>query len=195
MSSINLRNLGSGRTLLELNGRRLADETVAVGGRIRGNAEAQALPVEVVGREDFEARGNPSTESIIRDLSEVGNVQGQSARGQNAAGYAGAAPAPAAKSGVEPLAPVDPANALRAAARAGSTAELETLLRQGAAVDSPDGAGDTALIIAVRARRTAAAALLIRYGASLDRRNTAGLSARDMARTLDDAAMNRALGL
>lgn len=95
VSSINLRNLGSGRTLLELNGRRVADDSVAVGSRSRGNAEAQALPVEVIGREDFEARGNPTTETIIRDLSEVGNVQGQSARGSTAGGYGAAPPPPA----------------------------------------------------------------------------------------------------
>jgi len=81
---------------------------------------------------------------------------------------------------------------LRAAAAAGRTGEVETLLTQGAPVDATDADGNTAL---VQADRPAAAAALKRHGASLERRNKAGESARDMAASVDDAALNQALGL
>jgi hypothetical protein len=48
---------------------------------------------------------------------------------------------------------------------------------------------------AIQARNPAAAALLLRHGASLDRTNRAGVSARDMAASIDDPELNRALGL
>jgi len=84
---------------------------------------------------------------------------------------------------------------LRAAAAAGRTGEVETLLTQGAPVDATDADGNTALMQAVQADRPAAAAALKRHGASLERRNKAGESARDMAASVDDAALNQALGL
>jgi len=86
-----------------------------------------------------------------------------------------------------------PAAALRAAAAAGRTADIEMLLSQGVSVDAPDAAGDTALMKAVQAARPAAAAILVRHGADLDLKNHAGASARDMASTRNDPAMNRAL--
>ena len=89
----------------------------------------------------------------------------------------------------------DPGARLRAAAAAGRTAEMEGLLEHGAAVDSPDAEGDTALMKSVQADRPAAAALLRRHGASLDQKNHAGESARDMASAKGDAALDQAIGL
>jgi ankyrin repeat protein len=89
----------------------------------------------------------------------------------------------------------DPGAKLRAAAAAGRTDELATLLDQGVPVDAPDAAGDTALMESVRADRPAAAALLRRRGASLDRRNQTGQSARDIASTKADAELDRAIGV
>jgi hypothetical protein len=84
---------------------------------------------------------------------------------------------------------------LHAAAAAGRLAELTALLAQGTPVDAPDSEGETALMKAIQARNPAAAALLLRHGASLDRTNRAGVSARDMAASIDDPELNRALGL
>ncbi|HEY1752919.1 MAG TPA: hypothetical protein VGG29_16800 [Caulobacteraceae bacterium] len=89
----------------------------------------------------------------------------------------------------------DPGARLRAAAAAGRTADVEALLRRDAPVDSPDAEGDTALMKSVQADHPAAAALLVRYGASLDRKNHAGQSARDMARAIADAELDKAIGL
>jgi ankyrin repeat protein len=90
---------------------------------------------------------------------------------------------------------VDPAAKLRAVAAAGRVAEVNALLDQGAAVDAPDADGNTALMAAVLADHPAVAATLRRHGASLDRQNHAGESARDMAATKADAALDHALGL
>lgn len=84
---------------------------------------------------------------------------------------------------------------LRAAAAAGQIAELRALLAQGTPVDAPDSEGETALMKSIQARNPAATALLLRHGASLDRTNRAGVSARDMAVSIDDPDLNRALGL
>ncbi|MGZ5927092.1 MAG: hypothetical protein ACXWLJ_10470 [Rhizomicrobium sp.] len=84
---------------------------------------------------------------------------------------------------------------LRAAAGAGRTAEVQSLLDRHVPVDSADARGETALMKSVRADQPATAALLIRYGASLDRKNNAGFSARDLATEVDDPALKRALGL
>lgn len=89
----------------------------------------------------------------------------------------------------------DQAAQLRAAAAAGRTAEVKTLLDQGAQVDAPDADGNTALMKSIQADHPAAAALLHRHGASLDSKNHAGERARDMAETVDDAKLNKALGL
>ncbi len=89
----------------------------------------------------------------------------------------------------------DPGFRLRAAAAAGRTAEVQDLLRQGAPVDAPDAAGDTALMQSIQSDHPAAAAALRRHGASLDHRNQAGESARDMAKARNDAKLDQALGL
>lgn len=91
--------------------------------------------------------------------------------------------------------PPDQAARLRAAAAAGRTAEVEDLLKQGAPVDAPDAAGDTALIKSLQAGHPAVAAALRRHGASLDHKNQAGESARDIATTKGDPELNRAIGL
>ncbi|MBU1514829.1 MAG: ankyrin repeat domain-containing protein, partial [Alphaproteobacteria bacterium] len=84
---------------------------------------------------------------------------------------------------------------LRDAAARGRTGELKRLLAKGAPVDMPDDDGETALMRSIRANQPATAALLRRHGASLDLKNGAGESARDMATSIDDAKLNRALGL
>jgi hypothetical protein len=94
-----------------------------------------------------------------------------------------------------PARPADQAARLRAAATAGRTAEVESLLHQGAPADAPDANGDTALIKSVQADHPAAAAALRRHGASLDHRNNAGESARDIAAAKGDAALDQAIGL
>ena len=96
--------------------------------------------------------------------------------------------------GINPAA-VNPGAQLRAAAAAGRTEDMEALLHQGAPVDAPDAAGDTALMISIQADHPAAAALLRRHGASLDRTNHAGESARGMAAERGDAALDQAIGL
>ncbi len=48
---------------------------------------------------------------------------------------------------------------------------------------------------AVKANQAAAAALLRRHGADLDLKNRAGASARTMAASRGDPALNQALGL
>ena len=94
-----------------------------------------------------------------------------------------------------PAAPAVQAARLHAAAAAGRLAELTALLAQGTPVDAPDSDGETALMKSIQANRPAAAALLRRHGASLDRTNRAGVSARDMATSIDDPELNRALDL
>ena len=84
---------------------------------------------------------------------------------------------------------------LHAAAAAGRLADLNALLAQGTPVDAPDSQGETALMKSIQARNPAAATLLLRHGASLNRTNRAGVSARDMAASIDDPDLNRALGL
>ena len=94
-----------------------------------------------------------------------------------------------------PAPPAVRATRLHAAAAAGRLAELETLLEQGTPVDALDSEGETALMKSIQARNPAAAALLRRHGAGLDRINRNGVSARDMAASIDDPDLNRALGL
>lgn len=82
---------------------------------------------------------------------------------------------------------------LRAAAARGRTADLAALLERGAPVDAADDDGDTALMNAVRSRRPDAVALLRRHGADADLRNGAGQSARDLAASMGDRELQRAL--
>jgi len=84
---------------------------------------------------------------------------------------------------------------LHAAAAAGRTAEVAALLAKGVPVDAPDDDSETALMKSIQAGQPATAALLRRRGASLDLKNHAGVSARDMATSIDDPKLNRALGL
>lgn len=84
---------------------------------------------------------------------------------------------------------------LRQAAAKGRIAAVAALLERGAPVDEPDDEGETALMKSVRAKHPAAAELLRRHGASLDRKNAAGESARDLAVSIGDADLDRALGL
>ena len=91
--------------------------------------------------------------------------------------------------------PAAQAARLREAAAAGRSAEVTALLAQGVPVDASDDDGETALMKAIQADNPAAAALLRRRGASLDRKNHAGVSARDMATSIADPELNRALGL
>ncbi len=89
----------------------------------------------------------------------------------------------------------DLSQALREAAARGDRAEVTRLLDAGAPIDAADPAGVTALMKSVQANHPATAVLLVRRGASTDRTNRAGVSARDMAATLDDPRMKRALGI
>ena len=114
---------------------------------------------------------------------------------REAAAPPSAARADSATAQAAPASPAAQTARLHAAAAAGRLAELETLLAQGAPVDAPDRAGETALMKSIQARNPAAAALLRRHGASLDRTNRRGVSARDMAASIDDPELNRALGL
>ncbi|HZZ87304.1 MAG TPA: hypothetical protein VFE13_03125 [Caulobacteraceae bacterium] len=114
-------------------------------------------------------------------------------RGRNG-GFAAPADEPLVKSEGAAASRAELGVRLRAAAAAGRTAELDALLRQGAPVDAPDAAGDTALMLSLRADHAAAAAALRRRGASLERRNHAGESARDIAAARSDPALDRALG-
>jgi ankyrin repeat protein len=89
----------------------------------------------------------------------------------------------------------DPAERLRAAAKAGRLSEIGALLAQNVSIDAADADGDTALMLSIIADRPAAAALLRAKGASLDQKNHAGVSARDMAKAINDPDLNQALGL
>jgi hypothetical protein len=91
--------------------------------------------------------------------------------------------------------PPDRGADLRAAAAAGRIIDVKALLAQGVPVDAPDAEGETQLMKSIDADHPAAAALLLRHGASLDRKNRAGESARDMAKAIGDAALDRAIGL
>jgi hypothetical protein len=103
-----------------------------------------------------------------------------------------AAPAPVISGALASKA-LDGPMRLREAATAGRTAEIETLLAQGVPVDAADETGETALMKSIEAGQRDAAALLRRHGASLDQKNRAGVSAREMAATRDDPALDQAL--
>jgi len=129
---------------------------------------------------------------------DAGNVQALIVTGQAAPPPAmrrmESAQAPTAQtSAAAPLAV--PRASLHAAAAAGRLTELTSLLAQGTPVDALDSNGETALMKAIQANQPAAAALLLRHGAGLYRTNRAGVSAREMATAMDDAELNRALGL
>ena len=87
------------------------------------------------------------------------------------------------------------AQQLREAAAAGQSRQLAILVARDVPIDAIDDDGETALMKAVQARQLDAAAFLRRRGASLDLKNHEGRSARDMAATLADPAMDKALGL
>jgi ankyrin repeat protein len=104
-------------------------------------------------------------------------------------------PAPLASREAFAGAPSNPAERLRAAAKAGRLTEIGALLAQGVSIDAADADGDTALMLSIKADQPPAAALLRAHGASLDQKNHAGVSARDMAKAIDDPDLDRALGL
>ncbi len=54
------------------------DEVIVTGSLIRGTAKDTALPVTVVTREEMEAMGVPTALEMVRNMPEVGNVQGES---------------------------------------------------------------------------------------------------------------------
>lgn len=83
--------------------------------------------------------------------------------------------------------------ALRRAAAAGRTEEVEVALSRGAPVDAPDVNGDTALILSVRGAHTATAALLRSHGADPERKNLAGMSATALASGSGDAKLEDAV--
>jgi hypothetical protein len=89
----------------------------------------------------------------------------------------------------------DPAARLRGAAAAGRLAQIKVLLDEGVPVDAEDADGDTALMKSIQADQVDSAAVLSHRGASLDHKNHAGVSARDMATTQGDPALDEALGL
>jgi len=62
------------------------EEIISTGTFIRGTAEDTAINVEVTGRDELLQRGSPTTEELLRNLSEIGNLQGGFARGANADG-------------------------------------------------------------------------------------------------------------
>jgi ankyrin repeat protein len=84
---------------------------------------------------------------------------------------------------------------LRAAAAADRIGEIAVLLAEGTPVDTPDEDGETALMKAIKTDHPAAAALLHRHGASLESKNREGDSAREIAASIGDPELNRALGL
>lgn len=97
---------------------------------------------------------------------------------------------------VRPAMPaLDKAAQLRAAAEAGRTAEIETLLAEGVPVDIADVDGETALMKSIEADRPDAAGVLHRHGASLSLKNRLGRSALDLVADKDDDALYKALGL
>jgi len=84
---------------------------------------------------------------------------------------------------------------LLAAALAGRTGEVRSLLAAGVPVDAPDEAGETALMKSIEGKHPVVAELLRRHGADLDLRNHAGVSARDMAAAVGDPQLDKALDL
>jgi hypothetical protein len=146
-------------------------------------------PPPVVASEQAES---PRTANYPASVS--GGATDETAKAQGSLSVAGARRAAFAAAPVAGM-PQDQSARLRAAAAAGRTAEVVDLLKQGAPVDAPDAAGDTALIKSIEANHPAAAAALRRHGASLDHKNHAGESARDIATAKDDAQLNQAIGL
>ena len=87
--------------------------------------------------------------------------------------------------------PADLSDRLRAAAAAGRTGEVKTLLDQGAPLDAADGRGDTALIKAVRANQPVAA---VCCGATGPASTTATTPARAPAAWPPTGATRRSIG-
>jgi len=88
---------------------------------------------------------------------------------------------------------LDGASPLHAAAGLGDVNIIELLARHGAAVNAADDEGDTPLHWAVREGKPEAAQLLIKLGASVEQVNEDGESALDLALSVDDAVMAKAL--
>lgn len=53
------------------------EEVIVTGSRIRGTPEDAALPVDVVGRDEIQKRGAPSTLDLIKTLPVVTSIQGE----------------------------------------------------------------------------------------------------------------------
>ncbi len=85
------------------------------------------------------------------------------------------------------------AAALHQAARAGQLAEVEALLQQGAALNAPDGAGRTALVLAVIHGHSALVRRLLALGANPALLDREGLDALQHARRLGREDMARML--
>jgi hypothetical protein len=155
----------------------------------RGPAIAPSPPVEIAQA----AETPPAAAGAPRgEISEI-VVTGTRIPG---ASRSDVASAPVSQAGIVPSAGSSPTPAakLRAAAAAGRTAEVAALLAKGVPVDAADDDGSTALMKAIQADHPATAALLRRHGASPDLQNRTGASARDMATSIGDAALERALG-
>jgi hypothetical protein len=102
------------------------------------------------------------------------------------------APAPAQENlaGQAPRSAAALAAALHQAARAGQVAEAEALLQQGAAINAPDSAGRTALVLAVIQGHSELVRRLLALGANPALADSEGLDALQHARRLrrDDIA-------
>jgi hypothetical protein len=176
-----------------------ASATAPRSGRVRG---VIAPPAEAL----MEPRPPPPPPpprppvEVVVTAEKVASAPAAKASGVRAAGDAADGPDRASSSaglvgeGVSTAPRKDRGARLRAAAAAGRTTEVETLLRQGAPIDSPDASGDTALMKSIQADHPAVAALLYRHGANPGWKNHAGQSARDMAAASGDAALSRAIG-
>ena len=136
----------------------------------------------------------PPTAAPVRTLSDEAQTSASPWAGEHSDADGQESPAPSAPSTpIPPPAPSDGPARLRAAAAAGRTSEVQSLLLQGIPVDAADPEGDTALMQSVRADHPATAALLRRYGAGLDRFNKTGESARTIAAAKDDPQLSEAL--
>ncbi|MES2945667.1 MAG: ankyrin repeat domain-containing protein [Pseudomonadota bacterium] len=80
--------------------------------------------------------------------------------------------------------PQNPAIALHEAARSGRVSQIESLIRRGTAIDTPDEAGRTPLILAVISGQTAVVKRLLALGANPALTDRDGLNALQHARRL-----------
>jgi hypothetical protein len=177
--SLNLRNLGSGRTALRPN---LSPPPV----------QQREVPPPPESAPPEPAPPPPPPPPIVIKPSE--KVIAPPPPPRPAPPAAAPSTRAAASEGAD-HSPDDLAARLRTAATAGRTTEVDALLAQGALIDMPDEAGDTALMKSIQANHPEVAAALRRRGASLEVKNRAGQSVRDMAAVIGDAKLNQALGL